>query len=161
VLKTKRILKPKSPVSWSRFLHLVCQGGFFLSPSLVTPLIGGPTLRLLRIWGDEWGQTTVLLLLVTRKRRVNGNLAISWWLEAGTSLHSQRKSTNWSRKPNDIPWMLLASLRLSVTFLTLWRCKVDKNSSTPELNPECLRRLKVGMLVGLQQKMVFMNRFHW
>ena len=51
--------------------------------------------------------------------RVNDNLAISWRLETGTALHSQGKSTNWSRKPNDVPRMLLASLRQSAVAPTL------------------------------------------
>jgi len=55
VLKIKKILKPKYQLSGSRFLHLVYQGGFALLPPLVTLLIGGPTLRLLRMSGGWMG----------------------------------------------------------------------------------------------------------
>ena len=51
VLK-KTILERIHQLSASRFLHFVFQGGFALLPPLViATLIGGPTSRLLRIWG--------------------------------------------------------------------------------------------------------------
>jgi len=40
------------------------------------------------------------------KPGVNGNLAIGWWLKAGTSGRSQEKSTNRLRKTNYTFWML-------------------------------------------------------
>jgi len=48
------------PVSTYRLL-----GWIRLFPPLVTPLTGGPNLRLLRIWGGEWDQTPVPLLWLT------------------------------------------------------------------------------------------------
>ena len=76
------------------------------------------------------------------KTRVNSNLTISWWLEMESSLHSQRKNTNLSRKPKSIPRMLLVSLRLSVVVLTLWRCEMGANSSTAVLRHHNPPRLK-------------------
>ena len=48
----KTILERNHQLSASRFLHFVCLGGFaHLPPFDIATLIGGPTFRLLRIWG--------------------------------------------------------------------------------------------------------------
>ena len=60
------------------------------------------------------------------------------------------ESTNWSRKPNDIPWMLLASLWQSVVVLTMLSWMMDGNSSTPTLSQHSLSRVEwvMGILVS-------------
>jgi len=51
--------------------------------------------------------------------------------------HKER-TTNWSRKPNDIPLVSLASLSPSVMVLTLQSWKMSGNSSTLALNQQSL-----------------------
>ena len=66
----------------------------------------------------------------------------SWWLGTGTSLHMQGKNTNWLRKPNDIPRMLLVfRLRLSVVILTLWTCAgTEFMGGRGDMSPQLLDR---------------------
>ena len=70
-------------------------------------------LRPLRIWGGEWGQYRLLF---------SGSVLTNWKLEHHFT--QEGNNTNWSRKPNDIPRMLLASLRQSVVVLTLLRSEM-------------------------------------
>jgi len=66
----------------------------------------------------------------TRKRQSHHKLVI-----ANRNITSLRgKSTNCSRKPNDILWMLLASLRQSIVDLTLLSWTMGGNSSTPAVS---------------------------
>jgi len=83
----------------------------------------------------------VLLLWNTWQPRVNSNLSMSWESETGTSLQSQEKSTNWSRKANDIPWMLLAPHRQKFVFLTVQRAERWVETFTPALSQQSLPRL--------------------
>jgi len=54
---------------------------------------------------------------------------------------SREKGTNWSRKPNDISWMLLSSHRLSVMVLIVLSWTTGGNFSTPAWSHQRLRRL--------------------
>jgi len=63
--------------------------------------------------GRRIEQRRVLLRMDTGRPCVNNNFAMSWWLEILTSLHSQEKSTNWSRKPNENPCISFAPVRQS------------------------------------------------
>jgi len=53
---------------------------------------------------------------------------------------------DWLSKLNDIPWMLLAYLRLGVVALTLLSWTMGGNSSTPALSQQSLPRLGWGYL---------------
>jgi len=71
-------------------------------------------------------------------------------LETGTSLHSEEKRTNWSKKPNDIPRMLLASLRLSVVVLTLFELDDGWKLFYSGVEPAQLAQAEVDILVSPQ-----------
>ena len=97
-----------------------------------------PMLRPPRIWeangviAECFYCTSLTDVNDTRKRQscqklVTGNLIIT---------HSQEKSTNWSRKPSEIPWALLASLLLSVVVLTLKSLMMGVNPSASALNQQ-------------------------
>jgi len=50
-------------------------------------------------------------------------------METGTSFRSLGQRVNWSRKLNDISWMLLESLRLGISTLMVlsWSWTMDGN----------------------------------
>jgi len=98
-------------------------------PQLEAPLCACHTSE--RRKGSRHSSFTLGDLKVRRKRQSRHKLVIGNWNI--TSLTGN--STNWSRKPNDIPRMLLASLRLSVVILTLWSCEMDGNSSDARYSP--------------------------
>jgi len=103
---------------------------------------GGPTLRPLRIWGRRMGKAQSASTLGNLKATSKWQTCHKLVLETGTSLHPQGENTNWSRKPNDIPRMLLASHWLSVVVLTLFSWTMGGNSSTPALSHQILPRLE-------------------
>jgi len=76
---------------------------------------------------DEAKQSASTLgyLKITRKRHCH-KLVIGNW-----NITSLTESVYWSRKSNDIPWVLVASFQLNVVVLTLQSWMMDGNSSTP------------------------------
>jgi len=89
-----------------------------------------PAIHLGRRMMTAQSASTLGDLSATRKRQSRHKLIIGNWNI--TSLRG--KSTNWSRKPNDIPWMLLASFWQSVVVLTLLSWTMGGYSSTSALS---------------------------
>jgi len=68
---------------------------------------------------------------------------------------------NWSQKPNDILWMLLAFLRLSLMALTLLSWTMDRNAFTPFLSQQRLPGLGWVYFLALSLQAVLMYGSYW